>query len=111
SVGTIGQDDAKRMGDVFIGLPRLSILGEDWRPTLQRVEETHVLVAAELRALANSGGVKVGLRAWLAAATGCDWNRFGLPNRLGELASAIAEAKGRFAPDGGSVCLVRGPAA
>jgi thiopeptide-type bacteriocin biosynthesis protein len=76
------------------------ILAEDWQPVLRQVDATHARVATDLRALAGAGTLKVGARAWLAAATVFDWNRFGLPNRLLELINAAAEAKRWLAPDG-----------
>lgn len=55
--------------------------------------------AYELNALAESGALTVGVRAWLTAASVFEWNRFGLPDEPAALAEAIAVALREYAPD------------
>lgn len=46
--------------------------------------------ADALRALADGGALSVGIRSWLTAAITFEWNRFGLPDHLTDLAAALA---------------------
>jgi hypothetical protein len=90
--------------DVYLaGLPSLlEVFGREWTPPLDDLAKAHDRVARDLRALASAGALEVGLRGWLVAATTFDWNRFGLPNALGELRRAVDRIKRLLAPDGES---------
>lgn len=65
---------------------------------LARAEDAHAATARSLRALADSGALRVGPRAWLAAAAVFEWNRLGLPDDLPRLRAAVLAATEDLAP-------------
>jgi len=93
--------ETKTLDKYLAGLqPLFSVLDNSWASLLDDIERAHDCVARDLRALASAGALKVGLRAWLVAATTFDWNRFGLPNALTELQRGLDRIKRSLAPDG-----------
>jgi thiopeptide-type bacteriocin biosynthesis protein len=97
---TPADDPTRRRWDAAIrGLkPLREAVAQELAPTLASVEQTHIEVAAQVRALADAGTLRVGLRAWLAAVVVFDWNRLGLPDKLERLAQAVSYVTQVLAP-------------
>jgi thiopeptide-type bacteriocin biosynthesis protein len=101
-VATVGKEfEGKELTGYLAGLSKLSeVLGASWDNQCADIAKAHCKVASDIRALAQTGALSVGLRTWLVAAVTFDWNRLGLPMRLDELKYAVNLVREFLAPDG-----------
>jgi thiopeptide-type bacteriocin biosynthesis protein len=102
SLGPVTPPPAREdWGGVFHGFDSLGSVTDPGLKSLAAMARAGNTATAEaLQALAESGVLSLGRRAWLTAASIFEWNRFGLPEDRPALASAVAGAILEHLPDG-----------
>lgn len=95
-----GSDEAGRWAEALGGWDAMAgRVDEGLSALVEAARAANMRTATALNALNDGGLLGVGSRAWLAAATVFEWNRFGLPNHPNALATSVAFAAGVLAPD------------
>ena len=77
----------------------VEVLGDEDMAAANVAASTNEHAAESLRAVAESGRLEVGTRAWLSAVTVFEWNRWGLPTNLEALREALSWVSDHCRPD------------